>query len=159
MNIRSPNLKEDVTFLVDHLGFHISEIIGTKEEWDRAFIRCNEQHHDIAMGPCSPNASHASLHHLSFKYADVDHMKRAIDRIVMSGIELERAFGRHFAGDNLFSYFWSPCGNRVELTAEMATIYSEETVYLPPDISPGTAWGSESPESFNSGSGIVGHEE
>lgn len=133
VNIRSPAFVDDVQFLQEHVGMRISEVLGTEDEWKRAFVRCNQAHHDIAMGPRSTDATdnHPLLHHISFSYAGAEHLTRAIDRLSRGGIELENGLSRHYAGDNLYAYFIAPGGNRIELTAEMARIHTEEVVYSP----------------------------
>lgn len=160
VNLRTPAIEDDVECL-QTLGFGLTEVIGTPEKWYNAFVRCKEKHHDIALSGRSVDGSQrrARLHHVAWTYSDLDHMKRLIDRLTQAGIDLERPPGRHYAGDNLFAYFWSPGGNRIELTAEMASIYSEETEYLEPNSNAGTGWGTDAPESFDRVSGLVDGED
>ena len=152
----TPDLRTDAEFLRDHLDFKITEVIGTDENWEGAFTRRGDFHHDVALfTPPETDADHVGLHHVGWKMANIEHMKLFIDSIAQAGVGLEFGIGRHYGGDGIYAYFQEPGGNRFELAAEMATIDVDTTRYTDPDeyIS---AWGDVLvPESFDAGSGIV----
>lgn len=158
VNVRTPSLEADVRCLVD-AGFAISEIIGTTDDWTQVFVRGSHEHHDIALGPLGSDSdrSSGSLHHIALQYSGIDHMKRGIDALAHADIPLERGLGRHYAGDNLFAYFWAPGGTRVEFVAEMANVYTDEVEYLSPDMDYSTAWGAERPDGWDELCGLVGY--
>lgn len=143
----SPDVETDATFLADHLDFDISSVVTDGEEWEGAFTRRGDYHHDVAFLP-NP-VEELTVHHMAWEVRSIDHMKAFIDRLSQHGTDLELGIGRHYAGDNIFSYFWTPGGNRIELTAEMATIDPEaETEYMPFEQAL-SAWGPiEFPPSF-----------
>jgi catechol 2,3-dioxygenase len=127
----SPDVEANAQFLADHLDFTISSVVeGEEGEWEGAFTRHGDYHHDIAFLP-NP-VEELTIHHMAWEVRSIDHMKAFIDRLSQHGTDLELGIGRHYAGDNIFSYFWTRGGNRIELTAEMATVDPEaETEYMP----------------------------
>jgi catechol 2,3-dioxygenase len=155
----TPNVREDVEFLTTHLDFRVSEVLGTRTDWHGAFTRFGDLHHDVAVieasHPESPT-DYASLHHVAWTMTSIDHMKSFIDHISRAGVDLEIGIGRHYAGDNIYSYFQTPGGNRVELTAEMATVDAETTRFTEDIDAAFSAWGQDAPSiEFQRGSGIV----
>jgi catechol 2,3-dioxygenase len=144
----SPDVQSDAEFLADRLDFDISSVVTDDgEKWEGAFTRRGDYHHDVAFLP-NP-VEEMTIHHMAWEVRSIDHMKAFIDRLSQHGTELEFGIGRHYAGDNIFSYFWTPGGNRIELTAEMATIDPQaETEYVPFEQAI-SAWGPvEFPPSF-----------
>lgn len=143
----SKDVKSDTEFLEKHLDFNISSVVTDGEEWEGSFTRRGDYHHDVAFLP-NP-VDELTVHHMAWEVRSIDHMKMFIDRLTQHGTDIELGIGRHYAGDNLFSYFWTPGDNRIELTAEMATVDpSAETEYMPFERAI-SAWGPiEFPESF-----------
>lgn len=154
----SPNVKRDATFLRDVLDFTISEVVG--EEWrGGAFLRRGDRHHDVALFdmPGTPE-SHAAHHHTAFSVYGVDHMIGIIDRVCQAGLDLELGIGRHYAGDNIYSYFQTPDGHRIELNTQMAELDEDTPTNAVEDIPTATsAWEEhlDIPESFEYGSGLL----
>ena len=147
ITLASTDAERDAQFLVDNLDFNISSVVTDGEEWEGAFTRRGDYHHDIAFLPNSDEER--TVHHMAWEVRSIDHMKAFIDRLSQHGTDLELGIGRHYAGDNIFSYFWTPGGNRIELTAEMATIDPQaEPEYVPFEQAL-SAWGPlEFPPSF-----------
>jgi catechol 2,3-dioxygenase len=143
----SGDIKSDTEFLKNHLDFNVSSVVTDGEEWEGSFTRRGDYHHDVAFLPNPVNE--LTIHHMAWEVRSVDHMKMFIDRLTQHSTDIELGIGRHYAGDNLFSYFWTPGGNRIELTAEMATVDpGAETEYMPFERAI-SAWGPiEFPESF-----------
>jgi len=98
---------------------------------------------------------HASLHHVAWGFDSIDHMKCFLDAVCDRGMAFERGIGRHYAGDNLYAYFWEPGGNRFEMCAEMAVVKTAEPQHTKDYETATTAWGPGAPESFSKGSGLV----
>jgi len=155
----TPDIEADLEFLRDTVGLAVSDMAGPREDLEIAFTRCNTLHHDMALKATPPGGpDHASLHHVAWGYDSIDHMKLFLDAVTGRGMEFERGIGRHFAGDNLFAYFWEPGGNRFEMCAEMAVVKTDEPGHTADYETATTAWGPGAPESFSEGSGLVGQE-
>jgi catechol 2,3-dioxygenase len=135
------------------LGFRISDIfVNADDEWQAAWTRAGEAHHDIGLIRCQPGAS---LHHLAWTVDNMEHHKRAADTLAAAGHPLETGPGRHGVGGNLYSYLWTPGGNRYELSAEMPRILGDRPdplVRKAGEFNAFSAWGAPRPESFTRGS-------
>jgi catechol 2,3-dioxygenase-like lactoylglutathione lyase family enzyme len=114
--VNSPSPEATVQWYVRHLGFRVSDTLTIGDRgpfmW---FLRCNPQHHSfaVARGP------HASFHHASFEMRGIDEYMRGTGRMLRNKVEKVWGPGRHYAGDNTFSYFLDPVGNTVEYTTEL----------------------------------------
>ncbi|MGG7103663.1 VOC family protein [Rhodococcus sp. 24CO] len=139
--------------LSEGLGFKISDIfLNADDEWQAAWTRAGEVHHDVGLIRCQPGAS---LHHLAWTVDNMEHQKRAADTLSSAGHLLETGPGRHGVGGNLYSYLWTPGGNRYELSAEMPRILgdtAEPNVRKAGEFDAFSAWGAIRPESFTHGS-------
>jgi catechol 2,3-dioxygenase len=121
INLMSWDVDSDREFLVDHLDFEVSDkIVGETGFSIQAWLRFGDFHHDVGLSTAD-NVAY-SLHHLSFEMEGIDHIKAFCDRLTEHGRQLELGPSRHNAGANNFAYLWTPGGNRIELTAEMATV-------------------------------------
>jgi catechol 2,3-dioxygenase len=120
-NLLSYDVDRDLAFLEDHLDFRRSdEIVGESGFTVQAWIRRGEFHHDLGLSTAD-NVAY-TLHHLSFEMESFEAVKSFCDRLAAAGHRLELGPNRHNAGSNTFAYLWTPGGNRIELTAEMATV-------------------------------------
>jgi catechol 2,3-dioxygenase len=121
INLMSWDVDRDMDFLVEHLEFAVSDkIVGESGFTIQAWLRQGEFHHDVGLSTAD-NVAY-SLHHLSFEMEGIEHIKAFCDRLTEHGYQLELGPSRHNAGANNFAYLWTPGGNRIELTAEMATV-------------------------------------
>jgi catechol 2,3-dioxygenase-like lactoylglutathione lyase family enzyme len=111
--LHSPKHKEATQFMIDVLGFRLSDWLGDF----MAFLRCNRAHHRIAILPGPP-----CLNHVAYDMTGLDGMMRGIHRLKKQGVEVVWGPGRHTAGDNTFSYFVTPNGYAVEYTAELEEV-------------------------------------
>lgn len=156
-NYMSPFVKEDAQFMRDVLDFSVSDVV--LDDWSGgAFLRKGDTHHDIALLqlPGTPE-NHAAHHHTAFTVRSVDHMVQLIDRIRQAGLYLELGIGRHYAGDNLYCYFKTPDGHRIELTSQMAELDADSpTTFVDSPEEATSAWQEtlDMPESFLHGSGL-----
>lgn len=115
----SANLNQTAQWYIDHLDFTISDSLVRPDGTDMMhFLRCNENHHSIAiaMGP------HHALHHLSFEMRGIEEWMRGAGKILRSGARMIWGPGRHNAGDNTFAYFLDPAGNTIEYTTELSMV-------------------------------------
>lgn len=153
LNLVSPAISEDAAVLTDVVDFAVSEVRGTPDDWETAFLRRGEMHHDVGLIGVDPSEGEAGLHHVALAMRDASHLVRYVDKVTSGGVELEFGIGRHEAGDNLFAYLWAPGGHRLELAAEMATVDADEPVFADP---PTSTWSSHVPSSFyERGSGLA----
>lgn len=112
-----------------------------------AFMRCNSDHHSIALGDTDNDA----LNHIAFLMPDVDSVMRGGGRMRDAGYGIEWGPGRHGPGDNAFNYFVGPFDVVIEYTAEVEQIDDSYPVGQPADWTwpPGRVdqWGISAPPS------------
>ncbi|GAA3755803.1 VOC family protein [Microbacterium kribbense] len=132
MVFNSANLNDTVRWYVDHLDFTISDSLITPTGEDMMhFMRCNPNHHSIAIA----RGPHHALHHLSFEMRGIEEWMRGSGKILRSGARMVWGPGRHNAGDNTFAYFLDPAGNTIEYTTELAMVDDDSWVANRHDIS------------------------
>lgn len=83
-----------------------------------AFMRCNSDHHTIALGDTDNDA----LNHIAFLMPDIDSVMRGGGRMKDAGFDIAWGPGRHGPGNNAFNYFIGPFGEVIEYTAEVEQI-------------------------------------
>jgi hypothetical protein len=101
-------------FYLNRLGFKaIDKIVpmGT-------FMQCegNLEHHNLLL--CH-RTNRASTNHLSLEVWDHDEVIEGGNFMTEQGWKEARRLGRHTIGSNVFRFFHSPCGGRIELAADM----------------------------------------
>lgn len=137
------DLDATVRFLVDGLGFKVSDRIGDKG----AFLRCSEDHHNF-LALQSPVTY---LHHSSWQVDDVDDVGRGACAMLEDHPERHVwGLGRHHAGSNFFWYLKDPAGNFSEYFSDMDVIPEDEI--WEPEVLEGARglfnWGPPPPPSF-----------
>lgn len=131
-----------VSFYQTVLGFRLSDW----SEHQMAFLRCNRDHHCIALN----QAPWTSINHVAYELPSVDLLMRALGRARRHGVAPEWGPGRHGPGDNVFAYFADPSQLVCELTAEVQQI-DDDAGWLPrvwprtPELS--DLWGTAGPPS------------
>ena len=112
-----------------------------------AFMRCNSDHHSIALGDTDNDA----LNHIAFLMPDVNSVMRGGGRMRDAGYGIEWGPGRYGPGDNAFNYFVGPFDVVIEYTAEVEQIDDSYQVGQPTDWTwpPGRVdqWGISAPPS------------
>jgi catechol 2,3-dioxygenase len=112
-----------------------------------AFMRCNSDHHSIALGDTDNDA----LNHIAFLMPDVDSVMRGGGRMKDAGFGIEWGPGRHGPGDNTFNYFVGPFDMVIEYTAEVEQVDDSYQAKYPSDWTwpPGRVdqWGISAPPS------------
>jgi catechol 2,3-dioxygenase len=83
-----------------------------------AFMRCNTDHHSIALGDTDNDA----LNHVAFLMPTLDGVMRGGGRMKDAGYGIEWGPGRHGPGDNAFNYFVGPFDLVIEYTAEVEQV-------------------------------------
>lgn len=120
VNVMTHDVDAAIEFLAG-LDFEVSDKIESETGIAvQAWTRHGEYHHDVGLSTAD-NVAY-TLNHVAFEMENLDHIKAFCDRLTEHGHQLELGPSRHNAGSNIFAYLWSPGGNRVELTAEMATV-------------------------------------
>jgi catechol 2,3-dioxygenase len=112
-----------------------------------AFMRCNSDHHSIALGDANNNA----LNHVAFLMPDLESVMRGGGRMRDAGFAIEWGPGRHGPGNNAFNYFVGPFDLVIEYTAEVQQIDDSYTAGAPSNWTwpPGRVdqWGISTPPS------------
>jgi catechol 2,3-dioxygenase-like lactoylglutathione lyase family enzyme len=117
-------LDRTLGFLVDVLGFKVSDYIGavTPEGYKPflGFTRCTPVHHTIALllGP-------PGLYHYAFEVASIQALADIGDALDRAGQRVIWGPGRHGAGDNLAVYHYDGSGTIVEHYCEMQLIVDD----------------------------------
>ncbi|MSQ57126.1 MAG: glyoxalase [Limnohabitans sp.] len=94
-----------------------------------AFMRCNSDHHSIALGDTDNNA----LNHIAFLMPKLDDVMRGGGRMKDAGFDIEWGPGRHGPGNNLFNYFIGPFDLVIEYTTEVQQIDDSYEAGMPED--------------------------
>ncbi len=139
--LNTPRQDEAVAFWTKALGFQVS---------DRSlltFIRCNDDHHNIAFHP----GESSTLHHIAFEMDGIDSVMRGAGRMRDAGRPIEWGPGRHGPGNNVFAYFIGPDEFVIEYTAEVEKLGQNHRVREPENwvYPPGHSdqWGATLPPS------------
>ena len=132
----APDIEAEADWLVDVLGFTVSDAKTTDGEWDNGFIRYGAHHHDISVFSLDPQYTH---HHLAWSMADISHSKLFADRQAQYGHQLELGFVKHGPGANISIYFREPSGIRFEYATELSTVDPD----TPPGIYDSSRRGAE----------------
>jgi len=109
------DLEASKRFYTDVLGFKISDIYeGNKMPGGMVFLRCNGDHHCLALVGDKGDANGKSLHHLAFELATLDEVFRARDHLQKYGAKIVFE-GRRRAGCQVSVEFLDPDGHHLEL--------------------------------------------
>jgi catechol-2,3-dioxygenase len=100
-------------FFEEALGFCLSDRTRIM-----AFMRCNSDHHSIALADADAN----TLNHIAFVMPDLDAVMRGAGRMNDAGWPIEWGVGRHGPGNNVFSYFVGPDDFVIEYTADVLQV-------------------------------------
>lgn len=102
-------------FYETHLGLKISDWLEDR----MCFLRCaNGKHHILALA----TGPHVSLNHVAYDVGSIDAQMRCAGRLKRAEQKMIWGPGRHFIGNNTFSYFVDPAGNVCEFTAELEEV-------------------------------------
>ena len=148
--LNTTDIERVAEFYVQVLGFRISDW----SERQMAFLRCNNDHHVIALN----QAPWPSINHVAYEMSSIDHFMRGIGSLKHHGIAPQWGPGRHGPGDNTFSYFTDPAGLVCEYTSEVAQV--EEDAWLcrtwprTPELS--DQWGTAGPPTAQIRSAMAG---
>ena len=124
ITLRTDRRAELEPFLVDVLGFRMTDTLGDRVSW----LRCDVDHHGIAI----IDAAETVLHHYAFELENWGAIERYCDHLAFLGKRLVWGPGRHGPGRNLFTYIPDPDNTIVEGYADLLQVYDEAN-YAPID--------------------------
>lgn len=122
-------------FLTKVLDFRVSDVIGT-EGSAGYFVRCNTEHHGIAL-----LQGRGLLHHHAWETQSFVDLAKLGDRLHAADRELLWSPVRHGAGQNLAAYYVEHTGAVVELYVDMEHIYDDDRP--PVEWPDGAVWWNE----------------
>jgi catechol 2,3-dioxygenase-like lactoylglutathione lyase family enzyme len=109
------DLERSRRFYTEVLGFKVSDVYpGSMMPGGMIFLRCNGDHHCLALVGGKDEANDKSLHHLAFELATLDEVFRARDHLTASGAKIVYE-GRRRAGCQVSVEFLDPDGHHLEL--------------------------------------------
>lgn len=118
INIHPQDLAGYTTFLEDVLDFRISDRIM---EDVGVFLRCNSDHHGIAL-----IAGRGHMHHHAWQAQSIVDLGKLGDRLDYVDRQLIWGPVRHGAGHNIAAYFVEPAGGVIELYTDLEQIYDDD---------------------------------
>lgn len=131
-----------VRFATEGLGFRVSDEFG-----DFTWMRCDANHHSLAVGALPGN----KMHHYAFELNGWAGVMAYLDDVALRGESVNYGPGRHGPGYNIFTYLPDPAGALLEAYADLQMIYDDKT-YQPMDWEkvPGALnlWGPDMPADF-----------
>ena len=109
------DIERSKRFYTDVLGFRISDVYdGSMMPGGMVFLRCNGDHHCLALVGDKGDGDGKSLHHLAFELATLDEVFRARDHLKKYGANIVFE-GRRRAGCQVSVEFLDPDGHHLEL--------------------------------------------
>ena len=110
------DLERSVTFYTQMLGFKVSDVYSEDmQPGGFAFLRCNTDHHSIALVGAGPGGSkHFELHHIAFEVGALEEVFRVRDRLREHKVEITFE-GRRRAGCQISVEFLDPDGHNIEI--------------------------------------------
>jgi catechol 2,3-dioxygenase len=132
------------TFLLDVLGFRVSDQVGGVVTW----MRCDTDHHGMAVAAIE---SGSRMHHYAFELESWSSIGAYADRIARDGQKFLWGPGRHGPGFNIFTYLSDPDGVVVEACADLLRI-DNDAIYRPIDWDDNpnamNLWGPDMPDGW-----------
>lgn len=109
------DIERSKRFYTDVLGFKISDLYpGSMMPGGMVFLRCNGDHHCLALVGEGDAGKAKKLHHIAFELATLDEVFRARDHLAKHGTTITFQ-GRRRAGCQVAVEFLDPDGHHLEL--------------------------------------------
>jgi catechol 2,3-dioxygenase-like lactoylglutathione lyase family enzyme len=114
--INVSDLDRSVRFYTEVLGFSVSDVYPeTMVPGGMAFLRCNSDHHSLALvGNLKQPVASSEMHHLAFEVATLDEVLRARDHLRRHKAKIDFE-GRRRAGCQIAVEFRDLDGHRLEI--------------------------------------------
>lgn len=108
------DLERSRRFYTEVLGFKVSDVYpDSMMPGGMVFLRCNGDHHCLALVGGKDEGRDKSLHHLAFELATLDEVFRARDHLKQNGAKIVYE-GRRRAGCQISVEFLDPDGHHLE---------------------------------------------
>ncbi|MFI7495331.1 VOC family protein [Kocuria sp. M4R2S49] len=117
INFHPRDTRSMMEFLHRVLDFRLSDVIGDDYAY---FMRCNPDHHGIALLP-----GKGTFHHHAWQTQSVADLAKLGDRLHKVGRDLIWGPVRHGAGHNIAAYYVEQSGAVVELYTDLEQIYDD----------------------------------
>lgn len=129
------DLDRAARFYTEVLGFQVSDVYaGDMLPGGVVFLRCNTDHHGIALFPAKAEPHpDAGLHHIAFEVATLDEVVRAREHLRARDVPIDFE-GRRRAGCQIAVEFRDPDGHSLEIYWNIDQIGSDGRAR------PGTEW-------------------
>lgn len=123
------DLERSVAFYTQVLGFQVSDVYPEEMmPGGMVFLRCNPDHHGIALiGTLDQASPNRELHHLAFEVATLDEVVRARAHLRAKGATIDFD-GRRRAGCQIAIEFRDPDGHRLEIYWGLDQVGSDGSV-------------------------------
>ncbi len=110
------DLERSTKFYTEVLGFKISDVYaGSELPGGAVFLRCNADHHGIALFPATAAPEPGrGMHHIAFEVATLDELVRLRAHLRQHDAQIDFD-GRRRAGVQLAIEFRDPDGHRLEV--------------------------------------------
>ncbi len=109
------DLERSARFYTEVLGFSISDVYGGDTMAGGAvFLRCNADHHGIALFPLPEGETMKGPHHMAFEVSSLDDVLRARDHLRKHDVPIHFE-GRRRAGVQIAVEFRDPDGHNLEI--------------------------------------------
>ena len=112
---RTPNPEPLLAFLMEAVGFVLSDRVEDGQALTAGFVRSDPEHHSFAAF----RASRAAFDHFALETDGWNDLRDWGDHFAALRIPIRWGPGRHGPGNNLFLMIRDPDGNRIEISAEM----------------------------------------
>lgn len=129
--LKTADLERSARFYVETLGLRVSDVYPeTMVPGGMVFMRCNDDHHGVALVGGGGPASAAELHHYAFETETLDEVFLARDRLESMGVEIVFE-GRRRAGQQIAIEFKDPDGHNLEICWGMDRISGQDASRKP----------------------------
>jgi len=110
------DLERSLTFYTQVLGFKVSDVYPEDmQPGGFAFLRCNTDHHCLALVGAGPGHSkHIELHHFAFEVAALEEVFRVRERLRELNVPISFE-GRRRAGCQVSVEFFDPDNHSIEI--------------------------------------------
>jgi len=128
------DLEAAVRFYTELLGLQISDRYpDSMVPGGMVFLRCNTDHHGVALVGGAPTAPHSALNHFAFEVGTLDEVFRARAWLRKHGVPIHFE-GRRRAGCQIAVEFKDPDGNNLEI------YWGLDQVGTSGDVRPASEW-------------------
>ncbi len=121
VTVASTHTESLVHFYSDIIGLTTSDQMVDDTQISACWLRASDdnEHHSFAIFRAEKNG----LDHYSYELDDWNAIRDWADHCARKGVKLFWGPGRHGPGNNLFIFVLDPDGNKIELSAELETMY------------------------------------